>query len=85
MAKKTYKGWEKANVHLEAFLGEKPCEIDERLALYIGECTAPQYLSKDFTQTGEAFTEKLGILHYMTVSHIDGRDYYLGILPEFKQ
>lgn len=82
---KTLKAWEKSNYRLDAYLGKIPCQIDEALALYIGECVAPQYCSPDFTQTGEPDYEKYGVECYITTSSVDGKYYFLGILPEFKQ
>lgn len=51
MPKKTLKGWEKSDLDLDKYLTE-PCEIDEDLSLYIGECVPPQYLGGGLTQGG---------------------------------
>lgn len=91
MAKKTLKGWEKSNVDLDKYLTE-PCEIDEELSNYIGECVAPQYLGWEngLTQGGdpekhEDSEDGEPIGYYMTTLHINGKHFYLGILPEFRQ
>ena len=86
---KTLKGWEESNLNLDEYLKE-PCEIDEELALYIGECVAPQYVSPEFTQGGDCEKTESNIdgeiiEYYMTTSSVNGKEFYLGILPEFKQ
>lgn len=70
---------------LTEFLPE-PCEIDEELYLHI-TCgyVAPSYSDTNLNQAGEAERSKEGIYHYMTVSHVNGKYFYLGVLPEFKQ
>lgn len=91
--KKTFKKWEKSDLDLDDYLGEIPCEIDEELYNFIGECVAPQYLGGqnglvqggdafDSEDTGEDFEE---IFTYSTCRQIGEKFYYLGILPEFKQ
>ena len=89
MSKKTFKGWEKSNVDLDKYLTE-PCEIDEELSLYIGECVPPIYLDRTLTQGGDPEKhedsedgEPIGF--YMTTSVVNDKYFYLGILPEFKQ
>ena len=84
MRKKTFKSWEKSNINLDEFLTE-PCEIDERLSNYLGECTCPKYCSPKFTQSGEPEYHDDGISFHMTVSRINNKYFYLGILPEFKE
>ena len=85
MKKKTYKSWEKSEVDLDKYLDE-PCEIDEALDLYIGECVAPKYLSYGLTQGGDCvFEDDLNTRYYMTTSVVNGKHFYLGVLPEFKQ
>jgi len=87
--KKTRKEWGKSKLDLDKYLTE-PCEIDEELSLYIGECVAPKYCGGGFAQGGDPEKhedsedgEPIGF--YMTTSIVNGRHYYLGILPEFKQ
>lgn len=89
MPKKTLKGWEKSDLDLDKYLTE-PCEIDEDLSLYIGECVPPQYLGGGLTQGGDCERhedsedgEPIG--YYMTTRIVNGRHFYLGILPEFRQ
>lgn len=82
--KKTKRGWEKSNLNLDKYLTE-PCEIDEELYNYIGETVAPEYCSDGIIQLGEASYEKDGVLHYDTASFINGKYFYLGILPKFKK
>lgn len=82
--KKTRKGWEKSNLDLDKYLTE-PCEIDEELSLYIGECVAPTYYSDGLTQGGDPEKHEDSIGFYMTTSIVNGKHFYLGILPEFKQ
>lgn len=81
---KTYKKWEKSNLDLDEYLTE-PCEIDEELSLYIGECVAPTYISQSFCQGGDPVKEIDDVFYYATVSFIGEKHFYLGILPEFKQ
>lgn len=80
---KTKKEWENSNLDLDEYLNE-PCEIDEELDLYIGECVSPKYNSPLFTQCGEPRYYEDGIGYFMTVSIVNGKHFYLGILPEFK-
>lgn len=90
MNRKTYKEWQKSNLDLDKYLPE-PCEIDEELALYIGECVPPVYLGPNGLCQGGDAQASVGkwpndeVLTYMTVSNVNGKDFYLGILPEFKQ
>ena len=86
---KTRKGWEKSNLDLDKYLSE-PCEIDESLSLYIGECVVPRYLGGGLTQGGDPEKhedckngKRIGF--YLTTSHVNGKYFYLGILPEFRQ
>ena len=81
---KTKKAWEKSGLDLDKYLTE-PCLIDEDLFLYLGEIVAPQYCGGGIVQLGEAERSEDGVQFYMSASHIDGKYYYLGILPEFKQ
>ena len=85
MKKKTYKDWQKSELDLDKYLGIGPCEIDEKLSNYIGSCTAPKYCSQGLIQGGDAEKEEDGVLFYFTVSHVNDKNYYLGILPEFQQ
>lgn len=61
-------------------------EIDEQMYYHIG-CgyMAPQYDNGNIMQGGDACDkQKDGIYTYMTVSRVQNKYYYLGILPEFK-
>lgn len=87
---KTKKGWDKSGLNLDKYLTE-PCEIDEEMYMYIGECVAPKYCSPWLTQGGDPETsapsfneEDDDVFYYMTVSEVNDRYYYLGILPEFR-
>lgn len=87
--KKTFKGWQKSGLDLGDYLTE-PCEIDEALSLYIGEVVPAYYLDEGLTQGGDPAKSEMGedgekIMYYMTTSHINGKYFFLGILPEFKQ
>jgi hypothetical protein len=79
---KTRKGWEKSNIILSDYL-KKPCQIDEALHNYIGEIVTPQYNYDGIVQCGEAEYHDGYVLNYMTSRHINGKYFYLGILPEF--
>lgn len=87
---KTLSGWKKSKINLDKYLTE-PCEIDEELYHYVGEATAPSYIDKGLIQMGEAeYSEEADdsldhIMYYMTVSIVNKKYFYLGILPEFKQ
>lgn len=81
---KTKKEWNKSGLDLTEYLDE-PCEINEELFNYILECTAPQYLDYGLGQTGEAEKHEDGVGYYMTVSFVNNKHFYLGILPEFVQ
>jgi len=82
---KTRKGWEKSNLDLINYLTE-PCQIDEELHNYLGEIVAPQYCYDGLIQLGEAErTDDDGIFYYMSSSFVNGKYFYLGILPEFRQ
>lgn len=81
---KTFKGWQKSGLNLDKYLTE-PCRIDEELELYLGEIVAPQYCGNNLTQLGEPEFKKEGVYFYMTAYNFEGKSYYLGILPEFKQ
>lgn len=81
--KKTRKGWEKSNVNLDKYLTE-PCEIDEDIYNLIGETVAPEYCSNGLIQDGDAHCEIKGVLHHATASYVNGKYFYLGILPKFK-
>ncbi|WP_421977849.1 hypothetical protein [Roseivirga seohaensis] len=88
---KTLKGWKKSNLNLDDYLPE-PCEIDEELSLYIGECVPAKYLGFEnkLTQGGDCEKEEEAedgdpIGYYMTTSFVNGKNFYLGILPEFRQ
>ncbi len=85
---KTLKNWEKSNLDMDVYLNE-PCEIDEALYLDILECVPTHYSSEYAQQGGDAidsFEDHKGkkVFTYMTVNSINGKFYYMGILPEFK-
>lgn len=85
---KTFKEWENSNLDMDVYLNE-PCEIDEELYLDILECVPPYYLGDLAQQGGDAidsFENDKGkkVLTYMTVNSMNGKFFYLGILPEFK-
>ena len=85
MKMKTLKGWNKSNLSLIEYLTE-PCQIDEELHNYLGEIVAPQYCFGGLVQLGEAErSDDVGILYYMSSSFVNGKYFYLGILPEFRQ
>lgn len=82
---KTRKGWERSKLDLDVYLYE-PCRIDEELHNYLGEIVAPQYCNNGLVQLGEAERSDIdGTMCYMTSMHINGKYFYLGILPEFAQ
>lgn len=81
---KTYKKWEKSNKNLDEYL-QPLDQIDEELYNYLGEIVPAQYSSENFVQNGEAEFERYETLHYMTGYHKNGKYFYLGVLPEFKQ
>lgn len=82
---KTLKKWGKSNLSLIEYLTE-PCQIDEELHNYLGEIVAPQYCFSGLIQLGEAErSDDDGILYYMSSSFVNGKYFYLGILPEFRQ
>jgi hypothetical protein len=85
---KTFKKWEKSNLDMDKYL-DTPCEIDEELYLDILEYVPPHYLGELAQQGGDAidsFRNEKGkkVFTYMTVNSINGKYFYLGILPEFK-
>lgn len=83
---KTYQDWQNNSTgDLRQYLGQKPCEIDEELFFYLAEVVPPQYSGGDFLQTGESSFEEYGVDYYSTCSNFDGKYYFLGVLPEFKQ
>lgn len=80
---KTYKQWQKSSLDLDQFL-EYPCEIDEKLYMYIAEIVAPNYCNGGIFQCGEPmYSDENGIGWYDTVSDVKGKYFYLGILPDF--
>lgn len=87
---KTRKGWDESQKNLDDYLPH-PCEIDEALYMYIAECVMPNYLEGRLVQGGDP-TKSIEdvfsgneIYYYSTVNEVDGKYYYLGDLPEFKQ
>ena len=81
---KTLKDWENSKLDLDDYLKE-PTEINEELANYISGCIAPVYSSNEFTQGGDPRKEEHDILFYQTFMYLNGKYFYLGILPEFQQ
>lgn len=82
---KTLKGWERSKLDLDVYLSET-CQIDESLHNYLGEIVAPQYCGNGLVQLGEAErSDSDGTMYYMTSMHLNGKYFYLGILPEFAQ
>lgn len=86
---KTKKGWDASNLSLSVYMKE-PTEIDEEMYMYISEVVAPHYLRQDLTQGGDPYgampaEDGTTVFTYMTVSEVNGKYFYLGILPEFKQ
>lgn len=87
---KTKDEWDESDLNLSDYLTE-PCEIDEGLYLYIGEIVAPSYCTPGLIQCGEADRQEPAyyqddpIMFRKTVSEVNGKYFYLGILPEFKQ
>ena len=84
MNKKTLLEWEASNLDLDEYLTE-PCEIDEDLYNYLGECTTPQYHGEGLLQSGESTKEEEGVAFYMSAMNVDENFFYLGELPEFMQ
>lgn len=65
---------------------ENPCEIDKEMYYHI-ICgyVSPSYSGNDgIAQAGEPEKNVDGVYYFMTVSHINGKYWYLGVLPEFK-
>lgn len=85
MAKiKTFKAWEKTDLELTEFLN--PCDqVDEEIYNHMATVVHPQYSSREFLQEGEPEFMKDGVYFYSTFSLTNGKYFYLGILPEFKQ
>ena len=85
---KTLKEWDEKDCSLDEYLPE-PCEIDEDIANYIGECVAPNYINnfmnQGLCQGGDAQDEEDGVFWYMTVLNKNNKYFYLGVLPEFKE
>ena len=88
---KTYEEWEKSGLAFDDYLVE-PCEIDERLDMFIGDCIAPNYLGEGLTQGGDCVKQEVSpcdgrklIKYYSTSCHVNGKYFYLGILPEFRR
>lgn len=82
--KKTYKGWEKSGLNLREYIPH-PTEIDISLWSHLAEVVSPHYCGHGVTQCGEPEIRKGSELMYETVSSIDGRYFYLGVLPSFKE
>ena len=87
---KTKTGWENSALDLDEYLNE-PCEIDEALSNYIGECVSPKYIDEGLTQGGDPIKHDGNpengdlIGYYATTSTVNGKHFYLGVLPEFRQ
>ena len=82
--KKTLKWLEKSPLEFRQYLSS-PCEIDEDLYNEIAWVVPPVYSYEWLVQWWDAEYTKHDVLFYSTVSYIDGKYYYLWILPEFKQ
>ncbi|TGE22807.1 hypothetical protein [Hymenobacter metallicola] len=82
---KTYDEWEATEVSLTQYL--QPCdEIDEELYDHMGGVVSPQYCTQRLLQSGEPEREERGVMHYLSfMAREDGKYFYLGILPKFKQ
>lgn len=80
----TLKNWEKSNKSLDEFLGEEPCRIDESLYMYIIEIVHARFSIHGHGQLGECEREENGIRYYMTVREVDGKYWYLGVLPAYQ-
>lgn len=82
---KTLEQFESQELDLDQYL--KPLdEIDEELYWHIACGYMPaKYQHGGLIQGGDA-DDKVGeVYSYATVNEIEGKFYYLGILPEFKQ
>lgn len=82
---KTYQQWQGSGIDLSKFL--QPCdEVDEEIYEHQAGVVFPQYNSARLLQVGEAEREERGVMHYASfMVREDGRFFYLGILPKFKQ
>ena len=85
MAKiKTFKQWEKSGLELTEYLN--PCDqVDEEIVHHMETVVPPQYSQNGLMQDGEPERMVDGVYFYSTFSKVDGKYYYLGILPEFMQ
>lgn len=87
--KKTLKIWNILNIDLDYYLGLEPVEIDEEMFLYLLEVVPVESSFEtrfgSLGQTGEANDKFDGIYFHSTVNRVNGKYYYLGILPEFKK
>jgi len=85
---KTLKEWKQSKLDMDIFL-DTPCEIDEGFYLRILESVPVHYATEYATQGGDpvdSFENHKGktVYTYMTVRNVNGKFFYLGILPEFK-
>lgn len=81
---KTLKQFEKSQKSFDEFL--KPMDrIDEELYEHI-TCAyvAPNYTDQKCAQNGECTKSENGIDYYETVITVDGKYYYLGLMPSFE-
>lgn len=91
MAKKTFKNWEKSQLDVEDYLGEHPCEVDEKLYNSIVESVGSSVHDEKsgLVQAGDCFDIITGIEYYCTLKVVNTENGYvywwLGVLPLFTQ
>lgn len=88
---KTKSDWEASRLPLEVYLLE-PCEIDKALYLHIGKKGLSGYHTPNLRQCYEAMPVARSyhqgskdVCFRMTVSKVNEKYFYLGVLPDFKQ
>ena len=85
---KTLENWQESNKDFLDYINPMD-EIDEDLYNHFLEITVPKYAKRynnqDCYQIGEAFDEVDNVFLYETFTSLNGKYFYLGILPEFKQ
>jgi len=86
---KTKEEWDTSGLPLDYYMPE-PCEIDEEMYMYIAKWVCPHYLEDGLIQCGEPIRATYGelmeeIMIRATVSEVNGKYFYLGELPDFKQ
>ena len=80
---KTLEQWENSGLDLVEFLGD-PCEIGMCIVDYLRDCTVPAYCSDLIIQGGDPIRTEGDVSFYQTILKVDRKDWYIGILPEFK-